>query len=178
MSPTDALQIETKGNDLIYTRVFDAPRDSVFAAWTEPEHFVRWWGPKDFTTHGCEIDLQPGGAWRITMRSPEPDGQDYPLKGVYLEIAKPEHLIFTIDTTDHPQSFHDQFNAHCGNPEERVILMIQATLTLEAIGAQTKLKLVQRFLTVTECKAAVAMGTNAGWGESLERLAGLLATLG
>ena len=75
------------------TRTFDAPRERVFRAWTEPEQLVKWWGPKGFTVPDHTIDVRPGGAWRTTMRSPE--GNDHIVAGVYHEITPPERLVFT-----------------------------------------------------------------------------------
>jgi len=57
--------------ELVITRVFDAPSDPVFKAWTDPQHFVRWWGPNGFTTPFCTIDLRPGGVIHFCMRSPQ-----------------------------------------------------------------------------------------------------------
>ena len=56
--------------ELVITRVLDAPRSLVFKAWTEPEHFVRWWGPNGFTTPYCKMDVRPGGVFHYCMRSP------------------------------------------------------------------------------------------------------------
>ncbi|MGH8068203.1 MAG: SRPBCC domain-containing protein [Candidatus Entotheonellia bacterium] len=66
--------------ELVITRIFDAPRELVFKAWTEPERLMRWWGPNSFTTPFCTIDLRPGGVFHCCMRSPE--GRDYWCKGV------------------------------------------------------------------------------------------------
>ena len=55
--------------EVVITRVFDAPREQVFRAWTEPQHFKRWWGPKGFTTPACTIDLRPGGSHRFASDS-------------------------------------------------------------------------------------------------------------
>ncbi|MGA7105198.1 MAG: SRPBCC domain-containing protein [Candidatus Deferrimicrobiaceae bacterium] len=63
-------------------------RDQVFKTWTKPERLLRWWGPKDFTSPVCRIDLRPGGVFINCMRSPE--GKDYWSQGVYLEIEGPE----------------------------------------------------------------------------------------
>jgi hypothetical protein len=60
--------------ELLITRVFDAPRELVFALWTEREHVMRWWGPRDFTTHVFEGDFIPGSAWRACMRSAQGKG--------------------------------------------------------------------------------------------------------
>jgi uncharacterized protein YndB with AHSA1/START domain len=72
---------------LALTRLFDAPRELVFAAWTDCEHFARWWGPKDFTTPHCSIDLRPGGRMHYCMRAP--DGQEFWGLGIYREIVSP-----------------------------------------------------------------------------------------
>ena len=84
--------------ELVVTRVFAAPRGLVFAAWTEPEHLKRWWGPKSFTMPYCEIDLRPGGVFLRCMRSPE--GRDFWVTGVFREVVVPEKLVFTDSFAD------------------------------------------------------------------------------
>jgi len=84
--------------ELVISRVFDAPRELVFKAWTEPEHLVRWWGPKGHTTPYCEIDLRPGGVMHHCMRSPE--GRDVWSKGVFREIVVPERIVLTDSFAD------------------------------------------------------------------------------
>ena len=79
--------------ELVITRVLDAPRSLVFKVWTEPEHLVRWWGPKDFTAPSLEMDVRPGGAWRACIRSAE--GTDYWMQGVYREVVEPVHHSFS-----------------------------------------------------------------------------------
>ncbi len=80
--------------ELVIKRLFDAPRSLVFDAWTKPEHLEHWQGaPRGFTVTAHDVDLRPGGAFRICMRSPE--GVDHWLQGVYREIVKPERLVFT-----------------------------------------------------------------------------------
>ena len=75
------------------TRVFDAPRRLVFAAWTDPAHLPTWLGPRGWTLPVCEVDLRPGGSWRFVGRGP--DGSDMGMRGVYLEIASPDRLVYT-----------------------------------------------------------------------------------
>ena len=77
-----------KMQELITTRIFDAPREVVFRAWTDPERLKRWWGPKGFTNPVCEVDVRTGGAIRIDMRAP--DGAVYPMTGAFVEIVEPE----------------------------------------------------------------------------------------
>jgi uncharacterized protein YndB with AHSA1/START domain len=78
--------------EIVITRVFDAPRELVFEAWTDPERVVEWWGPRSFTTTMHEIDVRPGGVWRFTMHGP--DGTDYANRVVFVEVVKPEHLVY------------------------------------------------------------------------------------
>src|SRR5580658_229001 len=77
----------TANRELVVTRMIDAPRPLVFKAWTDPEQIAHWWGPKGFVTVDYEMDIRPGGAYRLTMRSPE--GTDHRKRGVYLQIIAP-----------------------------------------------------------------------------------------
>jgi uncharacterized protein YndB with AHSA1/START domain len=79
--------------DLGINRVFAAPRDLVFRLWTDPAHLIHWWGPRGFRTLHCEVDLRPGGAWRIKSRAP--DGMEFFSYGVFHEIVSPERLVFS-----------------------------------------------------------------------------------
>jgi uncharacterized protein YndB with AHSA1/START domain len=86
------------GRVLTITRVFDAPRKVVFAAWTDPKQMAQWWGPTGFTNPVCEMDVRPGGAILIHMRAP--DGTIYPMTGMFVEIVPPERLVFTATPLD------------------------------------------------------------------------------
>jgi len=77
--------------EIVTTRVFDAPRELVFRAWTDPKVLVKWWGPNGFTTTSLEFDLRPGGTWRLVMHAP--DGTDYPGEFRFVEIAGPDRLV-------------------------------------------------------------------------------------
>ena len=81
--------------DFVITRILDAPRALAFQAWTDPKHMAQWWGPKAFTTPVCEMDVLPRGAYRIVMRSPE--GVDYPITGIFVEVVPSERLVMTMD---------------------------------------------------------------------------------
>jgi uncharacterized protein YndB with AHSA1/START domain len=78
--------------EIVSTRVFDYPRELVFQAWTDPVHLARWWGPKGFTNTFHEFDLRRGGVWRFVMHGP--DGVDYENKSVFVEVVKPERIVF------------------------------------------------------------------------------------
>ena len=152
--------------DLVITRVLDAPRRLVFEAWSRPEHMMRWFGPKGFTTPFCTIDFRVGGAFRYCMRSPE--GRDYWGIGVYREIVVPERIVYTDAFTDAegnpvPASHDGMSSSH---PPETLV-----TVTFEEQDGKTKLTLRHGIPeTVTERD-----GTQQGWNELLDRLAEELA---
>jgi uncharacterized protein YndB with AHSA1/START domain len=78
--------------EIVSTRSFDAPRERVFSAWTDPVRLARWWGPKGFRNTFHEFNLKPGGNWRFVMHGP--DGVDYRNHSVFIEIAEPERIVF------------------------------------------------------------------------------------
>ena len=90
--------VPKEGHELVLTRVFDAPRELVFKAWTDAKRVAQWWGPHQFTNPVCELDARPGGAIRIHMRGP--DGTVYPMTGVYQEVVEPERIVFTSAALD------------------------------------------------------------------------------
>ena len=136
--------------DLIITRVFDAPRGRVFAAWTERDHLVRWSAPHGFTITHCEGDLRPSGAWRCCMRAP--DGIEHWLGGVYREIIAPERLVFT----------HAWDDEQARNGHETLV-----TVTFADQVAGTRLTLHQAGFE----SAAARDSHQEGWTECLDRLA-------
>ncbi len=143
-----------KMQEQITTRVFDAPRELVFKAWTDPARLKRWWGPKGFTNPVCEVDVRPGGAIRIHMRAP--DGVVYPMMGVFHEIVEPERLVFTSSALD-------------ANGEP--LFEVLNTVTFDDEGGKTKLTV---HASVSNVKAEAAQhlaGMEQGWSMSLDRLA-------
>ena len=85
-------------NDFVLTRTFDAPRDLVWKAWTDPEHLKRWFGPKGFTMPTCAMDLRPGGVFHYGMKSP--DGHEMWGKWTFVEIVPPEKLVVIVSFSD------------------------------------------------------------------------------
>jgi uncharacterized protein YndB with AHSA1/START domain len=143
-----------KEREVVLTRVFDAPRELVFRAWTDPKIMKEWYGPKMFTNPVCELDARVGGAWHIVMRGP--DGTEYPGRGVYREIVKPERLVFTSEATD---------------KDGKVILAGLATVTFAEEGGKTKLTLRVRATAMVDYAVAFLGGMEAGWSQSLDGLA-------
>ncbi|HUX11406.1 MAG TPA: SRPBCC domain-containing protein [Spirochaetia bacterium] len=84
--------------NMVITRIFDAPRELVWKAWTDPELVMQWWGLKGFTSPSCEIDLRVGGRYLYCMRSPE--GQEFFSGGEYTEIKAPERIVSVLFYAD------------------------------------------------------------------------------
>ena len=139
---------------LVMTRIVDAPPALVFQAWTEPERITQWWGPRGYTTVSCEVDLRPGGAWRVRSRSAQ--GVEVAERGVFREIAVGERLVFTHAWED---------------AEGKPGLETLVTLTFEDHDGKTKLTLHQAVFDTVEDRD----GHAEGWGESLDMLAEYLA---
>ncbi len=144
--------------ELVLTSVFDVPRELVFKAWTDPKRVAQWWGPHGFTNPVCELDARPGGAIRIHMRGP--DGTVYPMTGVYQEVVEPERIVFTSAALDEK-----------GHPMFEVL----TTVTFAEQGGKTKQILRARVIRRTAQAAPYLAGMEAGWTQSLERLAESLA---
>jgi uncharacterized protein YndB with AHSA1/START domain len=81
--------------EILITREFDAPRDVVFKAMTDPDLIPRWWGPRNHTTVVDKMDVRPGGAWRFIAR--EPDGRESAFRGEYREVVGPERIVQTFE---------------------------------------------------------------------------------
>ena len=78
--------------EIITTRLFDAPRELIFGAFSDPNRLARWWGPKGFTNTFQEFDMRPGGVWRFVMHGP--NGANYPNESVFDEVVEPERIVF------------------------------------------------------------------------------------
>jgi uncharacterized protein YndB with AHSA1/START domain len=144
--------------ELVLMRLFDAPPEKVYRAWTEPELLKQWFAPLPWTTPHAEIDLRPGGANRIVMRSPE--GDDYPNHGVYLEVVPNERLVFTDAYT--------QAWVPSQAPFMRVVL------TFEDAGGKTSYTSRVLHWSVDDRKRHEDMGFHQGWGQCADQLAELL----
>jgi uncharacterized protein YndB with AHSA1/START domain len=152
---TDAAAIPAE-LELVITRVLDAPRSLVFKVWTQPEHVVRWLGPKGFTAPSCEMDLRPGGAWRACIRSPE--GTEHRMQGVYREVAPPERLVFTFAWEDEQGAAGHQ---------------TLVTVTFAEQDGRTLLTVHQATFETVESRDS----HHGGWSECFDRLAEYLASL-
>jgi uncharacterized protein YndB with AHSA1/START domain len=158
--------------EFFISRVFDAPRELVWVAWTDPKKMARWWGPHDFTNPVCEMDVRAGGAYRIVMRSPA--GEDYPLVGIFREVVQPERLVMTMDVTGHPDEWHRMVNPKWRKGDANPVGEMVQTVTFEKVEGKTRLTVRTRFESAAIRDAMVKMGMNEGWSQSLVRLDELL----
>jgi len=162
----------TTGADFVISRTFDAPRELVWKAFTDPGHMKEWWGPKGFVIVASKMDLRVGGTYHGAMR--DPTGRVMWAKFVYREIAAPERLVWV-------HSFSDEaggLTRHPMSPTWPLELLTTVTFE-EAPGDKTKLTL--RWLpidaTEEECKTfdAAHDGMRGGWGGSFDQLVAYLA---
>lgn len=140
--------------DLVLERVIDVPPAKVWAAWTRPEHLVKWFTPRPWTTVDCEIDLRPGGIFRTVMRSPE--GEEHDNAGCYLQVVENERLVFTDALEAGWRPKPDSF--------------MTAIVTLEPHGKGTKYTAIAIHKDEADRKKHEAMGFHEGWGKALDQL--------
>lgn len=142
----------TTDREIIISRVFDAPRALVWEAFTDPEQVVQWWGPDGFTNTLYEMDVRPGGTWRHTMHGP--DGTDYPNIAKYIEVVRPERLVYELraDVPDATEHF-------------------TATVTLEERDGGTEVTLRMLFPNAESRAQAAEYGAIEGGQQTLARLA-------
>ena len=147
--------------EVIVTRTFDAPRELVWDAHTEPELLKQWFAPLPYTTPHVEIDLRPGGSSLVVMR--DPSGQEFPNRGVYLEVVPNERLVFT-----------DAFTS-AWQPSEKPFMT--GILTFEDQGGKTKYTARVLHWTVADREVHEKMGFHQGWGICTDQLAALAARI-
>jgi uncharacterized protein YndB with AHSA1/START domain len=159
---------KAEGSELVLTRVFDAPRERVWKAWTNPEEFKRWWGPKDFTAPVARFDLRVGGKYLNCMRSP--DGKEFWSTGVFREIVSMSKLVLTDSFADEkgnvvPASYY-------GMPAD-IPLETIVTVTFEDLDGKTKMTLRHAGLP----SGPQRTGAGQGWSESFEKMAAAIERL-
>lgn len=151
----------TSKRELVLTRLVNAPRERIYRAWTEPGLLKQWFAPLPWTTPRAELDVRPGGASLIVMRSP--DGKEFPNRGVYLEVVKNERLVFTDAYTE------------AWVPSEKPFMTV--VLALEDEGGATRYTARARHWTAADREAHEKMGFHEGWGKCVDQLAALVARL-
>jgi uncharacterized protein YndB with AHSA1/START domain len=151
-----ALELPSE-REIVFTRVFNAPRRVVFDAWTKPEHVRQWYGCAASTMTSCEIDLRPGGSYRFELRLA--DGTEHSLSGVYREIVPPARIVCTEQMDDDP------------NMEALV------AVTFEEDNGKTTMTSTALYRTAAARKAVLDFGVEQGASETFDRLDAYLETI-
>jgi uncharacterized protein YndB with AHSA1/START domain len=149
--------VYSDGTDLVFERIFDAPREQVWKAFTDPEIIPRWWGKHGTTTTVVEMDVRPGGKWRYVNRDPGRD--DVTFYGEYLDVAPIERYEWTF-------MFDVEGIGPMGGPE---------TYRFDDLGDRTKVTSLGHFDSVESIEGALSTGMVPGAIETWDRLAAFLA---
>jgi uncharacterized protein YndB with AHSA1/START domain len=149
--------------EVSFTRVYDAPCEVVFDAWTDPEQVTQWWGPDQFTIPFVDMDVRPGGAFRIDMKGPEgtPYSGIYPNVGTFEEVVRPSRLVMKegalFPGDDSPG------------------IEARTTVTFEPQGDKTKVTVHSVVLKSKPQYADALSGMEGGWKQQLDKLTAYLA---
>ena len=151
---------------MVVTRIFDAPRELVWKAWTDPKYVMQWWGPKGFTAIVCKIDFRVGGKFLYCTRTP--DGQEFWNGGEYHEIVPLEKIVSSMYFADSEGNKIDP--AQVGIEHEAIEGAHDVTLFEDLGNGQTRLT----FIGNETMKEATESGQFEGWNEMLDKLAAVI----
>ena len=165
-----ATESNIEKRDLVITRVFDAPVEQVWTAWTDPEYVKQWWGPTGFTSPTCKIDFREGGKFVFHMRAPKDfqGGQDFYTSGVYKKIVRHKLIEFTQGLSDKDGNRIDPTTM--GMPPE-FPKEIPSALAFKSVGEKTELTATEYGWTVGQMREM----SEAGLSQCLDKLAQTLA---
>lgn len=149
----------TAGRELMLTRLIDAPRAALFKAWTDPALLKQWFVPSPWTIARVAPDVRPGGSNLIVMR--DPDGNEYPNRGVYLEVVENQRIVVTDAYTE------------AWLPSEKPFMT--AIVTFEDEAGKTRYTARALHWTEADREAHEKMGFHEGWGKCADQLAALVA---
>jgi uncharacterized protein YndB with AHSA1/START domain len=160
VSARSSIDLDRDPSAILATRVFDAPRDLVYAVWTDPKHLAQWWGPNGFTTTTSAFDMRVGGVWRFVMHGP--DGRDYQNRITLDEIVKGERIRY-----------------HHGGGDDVEPVQFRSTVTFEDLGSnQTRVTLHAVFPSAAErARVIKEYGADKGAEQTLARLGDYLAKM-
>jgi uncharacterized protein YndB with AHSA1/START domain len=151
------------------TRIFNAPRELVWKAWTDPKYVMQWWGPKGFTSPFCQMDFREGGKFLCCMKTP--DGQEFWNAGEYHEIVLHEKIVSSMYFADAQGNKVEP--EHYGMEHEAIPDAHDITLFEDLGNGQTKLT----FIGNESMESARESGQEEGWNQILDKIAALLAEL-
>ena len=156
MSKTEYV-IEPGSYDIVMTRVFDAPRELVLKAYTDPKLFAEWWGPRGYKNRIDKFEARRGGEWRVVQT--DTHGNEFAFRGVHHDVVAPERTVATFE-----------FEGMPGH-------VLMQTATFEPLGGKTRVVQQAVFQSVGDRDGMVASGMQKGSDDSMDRLAELLEKL-
>jgi uncharacterized protein YndB with AHSA1/START domain len=152
MAAKSNLDLDSNPRSIIGMREFDARRDLVFAAWTDPRRLAQWWGPNGFTTTTHSFDFRPGGVWRFVMHGP--DGRDYQNLVTFDEIVRPERILYRH-----------------GGGEDVEPVQFRQTVIFEDLGGRTRITWRGDFPSAAERDRVIKeYGADSGLVQTMARL--------
>jgi uncharacterized protein YndB with AHSA1/START domain len=157
MAAKSSVDLDRDPRAIVGMREFDAPRELVFAAWTDPKHLAQWWGPHGFSITTSSFELRPGGVWRFVMHGP--DGRDYQNRITFEEVVPPERIVYR----------------HGGGDDVEPVQFRQ-TITFEDLGGRTRIVWRGDFPSAEERDRVIKeYGAAKGLAETMARLAEFVA---
>lgn len=160
MTATQTSKISDR--ELMLTRIYDAPREKLYRAWTDPELFKQWIAPRPYMTTFAEFDVRPGGSSLFVMKGP--DGAEIPCPGVFLEVVENERLVMTDAYTE------------AWKPSAKPFMTTVLTFE-EADGGKTRYTARVLHWSAEDCAEHEKMGFHEGWSQVAEQLAEIVARL-
>lgn len=148
---------------LVTTRIYDAPRERVYRAWTDPAQLAKWFPPEGFSSPRCEVDARAGGVFRVDMKAPDAppfNGQIFPGPGVVTEVVPNELLVFTMSPEIAPG---------------QALPTVTTTVRFADVGGRTRLTVEQQLPTVADFERMAQQGLTQGINQSLDKLVGVLS---
>ena len=157
MGVKNSIDLQSDPRSIVGSRVFDAPRDLVFAAFSDPKHLAQWWGPNGFSTTTHSFEFRAGGVWRFVMHGP--DGRDYQNRVTYDEIVAPERIVYR----------------HGGGDDVEPV-QFKTTISFEDLGGKTRITWRGQFPSAEErARVIKEYGADKGLAETMARLADYVA---
>ncbi len=157
MTARNSLDLESDARAIVGIREFDAPRELVFAAFTDPSHLAQWWGPNGFTTSTSSFEFRPGGVWRFVMHGP--DGRDYQNRITFDEIVPPERIVYRH-----------------GGGEDVEPVQFRQTILFADLGGRTRITWRGDFPSAAERDRVIKeYGADTGLVQTMARLADYVA---
>ena len=155
--PARSKPVRKSERELVTTHTFDAPRELVWKAWTDPKLIPKWWGPRRYSTTVDKMDVRPGGTWRFVQRDAE--GNEYGFHGEYREVVPPKRLVGSFEYEGMP--------GH----------VLVETATFEEIRGKTKLTQSSLFQNSEDLEGMLASGMEEGAAETMERFTDLVTEI-